>query len=69
MSTYFTYCPSPGCEAAATVERHDLWPSTDGEVLMAKVIGVCGHWFNLPASALDLSPVVDWFREESSIAS
>ncbi len=62
MSTHFTICPEPGCQAAASIEREEMWPSTDGGVIMAKVIGVCGHWFLMPAWQLDLGHALEGLR-------
>jgi len=41
-------CPEPGCAFEASIIHEDTWPSTDGAVVMAKVMCPAGHWFNMP---------------------
>jgi hypothetical protein len=48
-------CPAPGCNEQAEIVEEHLWPSTSGGVFMAKVVGVCRHWFLMPARRLQLS--------------
>jgi hypothetical protein len=55
MAINFILCPDPGCDSQAEVVSEDLWPSTTGGVFMAKVVGVCGHWFLMPAWQLELT--------------
>ena len=62
MSTQFTICPEIGCQAAASIESEEIWPSTDGAVIMAKVVGACDHWFFMPACELDLGHMIDGLR-------
>jgi hypothetical protein len=57
MDVKITGCPETGCSAPAEVVEEELWPSTNGGVLMAKVVGSCGHWFLMPAWQLDLGSV------------
>jgi hypothetical protein len=49
-----TCCPERGCHAPAEVVDSQTWASTDGGLVMVKVIGVCGHWFLMPAEQLEL---------------
>jgi hypothetical protein len=48
-------CPENGCSEQAEIVDEQLWPSTSGGVFMAKVVGVCGHWFLMPAWQLELA--------------
>jgi hypothetical protein len=50
-------CPEEGCGLPAEVVHEEMWPSTDGGLMMAKVVGTCGHWFLMPAWKLDLGMV------------
>lgn len=52
MELKLTVCPESGCDAPADVVSEDLWPSTDGGIVMAKVVGSCGHWFLMPYNRL-----------------
>lgn len=54
MEFKFTSCPEDGCNAHSEVVEEEMWPSTNGGMIMAKVIGVCGHWFLMPAWKLNL---------------
>lgn len=65
MSVNLTICPDPGCTAQAEIVDEQLWPSTGGGVFMAKVIGVCGHWFLMPAWQVELGA----FAHEFPLAS
>jgi hypothetical protein len=65
MSAQFMKCPGPGCDRPASLDGADLWPSTNGPILMVKVFGACGHWFKLPASKLDLDRETVAFLESS----
>lgn len=49
-----TKCPEPACDAPAEIVEEHMLPSTTGGMIMAKVIGLCGHWFMMPAWQLDL---------------
>lgn len=62
MTTNFTTCPEPNCITPAAIEGEEMWPSTSGGMMMAKVVGACGHWFMMPAWQLDLAEVVAEFR-------
>lgn len=57
MNMKLTQCPEEGCDAHSEVVDEQMWPSTHGGVIMAKVIGVCGHVFVMPAWQLDLNEV------------
>jgi hypothetical protein len=57
MDMKLTECPERGCTAPAEVIEEDLWPSTQGGLMMAKVEGSCGHRFLMPAWKLDLNTV------------
>lgn len=52
MELKLTVCPESECDAPAEAISEDLWPSTDGGIVMAKVVGCCGHWFLMPADRL-----------------
>jgi len=54
MAVEFITCPETGCCEAAEIVEEQLWPSTSGGVFMAKVVGVCGHCFLMPAWGLQL---------------
>ncbi len=54
MDAKFIACPEAGCDRPAEVVQEDMWPSTQGGLVMAKVVGACGHNFLMPAWKLDL---------------
>lgn len=57
MDAKFIECPENGCGSPAEVVDEELWPSTGGGLMMAKVAGVCGHNFLMPAWKLDIGIV------------
>ncbi len=57
-------CPEQDCTAPAEVIDEEMWPSTQGGMMMGRVEGTCGHRFLMPAWQLDLHPV--YFLDESS---
>ena len=48
MAITITSCPEHGCGAPAELIDHVAMTSTDGEVVMVRVVGVCGHRFVMP---------------------
>ena len=58
MSLRYVGCPEPGCDAPSAVIDEEMWSSTTGGLVMAKVMGSCGHGFLMPAWKLDLANVV-----------
>jgi hypothetical protein len=54
-------CPEAGCTEQAEIVHEELWPSTSGGVFMAKVVGVCGHWFLMPAWQSELAAYANEF--------
>ena len=71
MAITITSCPEHGCGAPAEVIDQLEFASTDGDVVMARVIGACGHRFVMPLAWLtvpadlpepDVAPVRHRFR-------
>ncbi len=54
MSGRFIGCPEIGCSSPAEIVSEELWPSTDGGMVMARIFGACGHNFLLPAEKLEV---------------
>jgi hypothetical protein len=50
-------CPERDCSAPAEVIDEEIWPSTQGGLMMARVEGTCGHRFLMPAWQLELHQV------------
>ncbi len=57
MTGKYIGCPESGCASPSEVVDEELWPSTGGGVMMARVVGVCGHNFLMPAWKLDVGLV------------
>jgi hypothetical protein len=52
MTIVVTSCPQAGCDAPAELIDEVVMTSTDGEVVMVRVVGSCGHRFVMPRSWL-----------------
>jgi hypothetical protein len=52
MAITITSCPELGCDAPAELIDEVAMTSTDGEVVMVRVVGACGHRFVMPRSWL-----------------
>jgi hypothetical protein len=52
MAITITSCPEHGCGAPAELIDEVAMTATDGEVIMVRVVGACGHRFVMPRSWL-----------------